>query len=455
MSKKSFGIILVICGILAFHLLGSEPETLAQWSTQIDEKIYSDPVELGNRFVFLGGNKGRRDYFLYEIDQSGKQTAKSAKLPVFTYQPLACGNIAVIADKSNMIRGFRVPGLSIAWEAALEHPIMIDPVKISNEKFAVSSGKNGLYCIDSESGQPIWDYQFQKSLVNFAADEVIVSIYGYTDLKEPAWEISGHDLETGEMLWTAADKVSSDNPLFVQGLLVTTTPGGQLIVIDQNNGQTLFKHPTTGLKAIQVVGDRVIMLAAGGSRIVCFSLMTGDSWTTTLNSGFTGAARFGNRLIFATKKTLRCVDAANGGLFWSRELGDVYNAFPFRQGIFMTHKDSFFDRTTYGSYISTASSNSVWTTYGRSIFQKPIVTAFGDLVISYNGSVKMMPAPATEAATMPGMPTMPDPEAKIREAFSASASAVVPEPKPAVVEEKKNLSPDLEIKDSGWTNEKP
>lgn len=459
MSKKMFGVILVICGILAFHLLGSEPETRAIWSAQIDEKIYSDPVSLANRYVFLGGNKGRREYFLYEIDSLGQQTARSVKLPVLGYQPIVCGNIAVVADKSNMIRGFNVPGLGIAWEAGLEQQIMIEPARVSEKNIVLASGKSAMFCLDGETGQPIWDYQFSKPLINFAADQVVISISGYTDLKVPAWQMSGHDPETGEILWSSEENVSSDKPLFVQDLVITTSESGQLLVLDQNSGQLLFKHQADGLKAVQVLGDRVIMLAAGGSRIVCFSLMNGDSWTTTLNSGFTGAARNGNRLILATKKTLRCVEAANGGLFWTRELGDVYNAFPFRNGIFLTHKDSFFDRSTYGSYISTKAANSVWTAYGRSIFLKPLVTTKGDLVVSYNGLVKMLPAPPSESSSDLVMPNMPDPEQKIRQSLAASATKVIDSAKPAADKEtapdKKETQPELEIKDSGWTNEKP
>ncbi|MFZ5953337.1 MAG: PQQ-binding-like beta-propeller repeat protein [Candidatus Rifleibacteriota bacterium] len=464
MSKRTFGVLLVIVGVLAFHLMGSEPETAPVWSSSISGKIYSDPVKVGSHVVFLGGDKGKKTYQLFEFGNDGKKGAESAVMQVLGYQPLACGKTVVLADKSNMLRGFTVPGLQIAWEAAMQQPILLSPGALANKNVIVASGRNTLFCVNHETGQPVWDYQFSKPLVNFGVDETVISVSGYTDVKDPVFNLMGHDPETGEVLWTLNEPASSDDLHFVQSLAVTTSPDGVLLVVDQKTGQLLFKHNTPGLKIAQVLEDRLILLAAGGSRIVCFSLMTGESWTTTLNSNFTGAARNGKRILLATKKEVRCVDADNGGLYWSRDLGDIYNAFPFRRGIFITHKDSFFDRATYGSYIGTEKASSIWTAYGRGIFQKPLICSNGDLAITYDGMVKMLPAPAESSSSIE-MPAMPDPEARIRDAFNASATAVPETPEPANTasppaqagnsDDKKSGLPGLEVEESGWTNDKP
>lgn len=459
MSKKIFGIIMVVCGILAFHLLGSEPETRAQWTTEINDKVYSDPVAAGGRMIFLGGDKGKKTYRLYELDQQGNKSAESVAMPVLTYQPLACGNMVAAVDKSNMIRGFSVPGLQLAWEAALQKPIVVDPAKTATGNLLVVSGRDAIFCLDSSNGQAIWDYQFTKPLAYFAVDQVLVCVNGHTDVKEPNWTMNGFDPETGEMLWSQEEAVSADGMKFVQGLGVTTGKAGNLIIFDQMSGQILYKHETPGLRLAELFDDRAILLAAGGSRIVCFSLMTGESWTTTLNSSFTGAAKFGSRLIFTTKKSIRCVDAPSGNLIWTRELGDIYNAFPFRKGIFITHKDSFFDRSTYGSYFSSEAATPVYTAYGRGLFMKPLLTGNGDLLLTYNGVARLMPpvSNAYEASEVDITPKIKDPEDKIRSIFAASETIQI---KPGAATGKTatpTLTPDETepVEDSDWTNDKP
>ncbi|MGM0598545.1 MAG: PQQ-binding-like beta-propeller repeat protein [Candidatus Rifleibacteriota bacterium] len=480
MSKKLIGLIMVILGILAFHLLGSQPETTALWSASIEEKIYSDPVEVAGRFVLLGGNKGKRYYHLFEVDKNGKVAAKSVKLPVLPYQPIPFADKVVVVDKSNMVRGFSVPGLKLEWESGTMKPIALKPKKLDDKSFLISSGRHGLYCLNADTGKPEWDYQFPKTLVGFAADEVLICITGYTDVENPAWKISGHSVVNGQEMWALDEKVSGDEPVFVQGFCVTTTDEGQLLVIKQSSGQVVYRHPAKGLKVAQIIGDRVLLLAAGGSRIVCLSLMTGQSWTTTMNSSLTGAARYADKLILVNKKRMRCVDVSNGTLHWNRGLNDIYNAFPFKKGIFITHKDSFFDRSTYGSYFSVNSGTPEWTSYGRSIFRRPLVTEYGDLAVTYRGTIKMIPtSEKTDLITeeSQSINEKTDPEQKIiffeqekeelenenTEESTTEASATKPvttDGDSSVNTEKKSkkdsddpIETDLKVKDTGWLSD--
>jgi outer membrane protein assembly factor BamB len=475
MSKKSIGLLMVILGILAFHLLGSQPETAALWSASLDEKVYSDPIEVAGRFVLLGGNKGKRYYHLFEVDKNGKMAAKSVKLPVLPYQPIPFADKVVVVDKSNMVRGFAVPGLNLEWESGTMKPIALEPQKLDENTFLISSGRHGLYCLNADTGKPEWDYQFTKTLVDFAADEVLICITGYTDVENPAWKISGHSVLTGQEMWTLDEKVSGDKPVFAQGFCLTTTDEGQLLVLEQSSGRVVYRHSAKGLKVSQILGDHVLLLAAGGSRIVCLSLMTGQSWTTTMNSSLTGAARYGDKLILVNKSRMRCVDIANGGLHWNRSLNDVYNAFPFKKGIFITHKDSFFDRTTYGSYFSVDSGTPVWTSYGRSIFRRPLITRYGDLVATYRGTVKMIPTKTTtdsHAQQSRSISQKADPENKIiffdqkdkdetKKASEADGMATKTKEIDAGEKSQKEdksqiddpIKTNLEIEDTGWVSD--
>lgn len=390
MPKRLIGIILIVTGIITFHLLGSQQETKAIWQKSIPSKIYTDPVAVGDNFVYLAGDKGKREYKFMQLDAQGNITAESPTLDNLPYDPIAFDNMLVVGDRAKMVRGFSTPGLEVAWEMGTVAPFPIGPTKIGKDNFLIQSDRNLLFCLDGKTGKPVWDKTFTDTLVNYSADKVLVCVHGHTDVKTSEWKVSGIDPADGLTLWTLEQKFSSNTPLFVQDICVLTNIAGQIIIIDQMSGQTLYQHPVEGLKAVQILDDTLLMLASGGARLVCMSLMTGTSWTTTMASGFTGAAKYGDRLMITDKKNLRCLDVNSGALVWNRNLEDIYNAFPFRNGIFVTHKDSFFARETFGSYIETASPESLWLAYDRGIFNKPLATGFGDLLLSYNGNLRMM-----------------------------------------------------------------
>jgi len=299
-----------------------------------------------------------------------------------------------------MVRGFSVPGLKLVWENGTVEQFRIAPMKVDNDKILIQSTASTLFCIDSRTGKPLWEYTFSDTLVNYSVGKVIVCLHGYNDLKEPKWKATALNPEDGTIAWTfAAVPLGQDTPLFVQNICVMASHEGEIMIFDQDHGTLLHKNEIKGLKASQILDDILIMLASGGSRVVCMSLMTGTSWTTTIQAGYIGAARYGNRLMLCDKKTLRCLDTNTGEQLWKKDLSDVYNAFPHRRGIFVTHKDSFFARTTYGSYIETESNQTVWATGGRSLFMKPLVTNAGDLLLSYDGYYMMMPKPAYEVSS--------------------------------------------------------
>ncbi len=432
MSSRLLGIILIIISILAFHLLGSQPETQALWQRSISKKIYSDPLAVADRFVFVGGDKGKREYWLYELNDSGVITAQSVKLPNLPFEPVGYDNMVVIGDYARMIRGFSVPGLQLAWETGAIEPFRIAPIK-SGDNLIVQSDHNVLFCLESKTGKPVWDHTFTDTLVNYGVDKTIVCLHGYTDLKDPKWKATALDSETGEVLWTSSAPLSADTPLFTQNICVLASSEGEMLIVDQFTGNLLYKHPVKGLKALKVMNEHLIMLAAGGSRLICLSLMDGKSWTTTMQSNLTGIARYGSRLLIADKKNVRCIGVDDGSAAWTRSLEDVYSAVPYRNGIFVTHKDSFFARTTYGSYIETDKPISRCIAHRNSNFMKPLFTSAGELLLAYNGDIRMMPRTASGDSPsdirIPGQKTPGEPN--FWKDKGASETSSLPESKPS------------------------
>ncbi len=445
MSKRAIGIILVIIGALSFHLLGFQPETKASWTNEIPYRVYSNPVTVKNNAVFVAGEKAHKKYKLIQVDLNGK-TTESIELPILPFQPIAFSETVLLADKSRMLRGFAVPGLKLMWEVGTIEPLTFAPLKIDSEKFVVTSTSDMLFCIDSKTGKPLWEKKFHGKIMSYAADKVVVVVYGYADVKSPIWKMMALEPETGDEVWEISDPVSSSPPFFKQNVCIQTTNEGQVMIINQFNGEIIYKHPIKGLKIADVLDEKLVLLAAGGSRVICMSLMTGNSWTTTLQTSFQGVGKTGNRLLLVDKKNLRCVDSDSGELMWHRPLEDVYNVFQFRNGVFVTHKDSFFDRTTYGSYIDGTSGQSQWTAFGKSIFYKPTILSTGDFLVSYNGMIKLMPKPKTSIPAPSNNPN--DPAKKINfwkdPVKSASSTKKLP-PK-----DEPEISDPVDLKDTGW-----
>ena len=152
-----------------------------------------------------------------------------------------------------------------------------------------------------------------------------------------------------------------------------------------------------------------------------------------MQSNITGIARYGSRLLVADKKNVRCLGVDDGTSHWTRNFEDIYNAVPYRNGIFVTHKDSFFARTTYGSYLETDKPASLWISHGSSNFRKPLLTNAGELLLSYNGEIKMMPKTASGDApaniSIPGQKTPGTPD--FWKNRNASEAQSLPAPPPA------------------------
>ena len=452
MSKRLIGVILVITGILAFHLLGSQPETSPIWIKHAGMKNYSSPVSSNGHAIFISGQKSKRKYKLTQVDNEGN-IEKSIELPILPHPPISFRDKIVVSDKGQMIRGFSVPGLKLLWESGSMEPQRFPPLKINSEHFLIQSTKNLLFCLDSKTGQPVWSKQFNDNLISFSADQVITCIHGYTDVKKPAWKITALNKEDGEELWTFNGPVSPEPPFFYQNVCIHTNSEGQVLFLNQFTGEQIYKNEVSGLRITKILENKLILLSSGGSRIVCLSLITGNSWTTTLQSGFVAIAKAGNKLIIVDKKSVRAVDADSGTGLWSRNLEDVYNAFAFRKGIFVTHKDSFFSRTTYGSYIDGQTGRTKWVSYGKGIFYKPLIMNKGDLLVSYPGDIKLIPKPQSAVAqtyTPKVSPKVPDIDPMNTDNFWKKKSSK-DQKQPAAAPPKKKNPIDI---DPGWKTNK-
>lgn len=430
MPKFIVGLLIIIIGVSAFQFYTSVTETPPIWKTTIEDKIYSESQIVNGNVVFLAGNKSRNLYKLYELDRDGKQVCIPKQLPNFPYDPLIVGKTMVVADKARMVRGFGLPGLNIEWEVGSNDPLPMGPKKCGKDNFIQASGKSAVYCFEAKSGKQLWDIQLYDDFRNYACDKVIIIIHGYPDQTSPMYKCTAYDLEEGMEIWTLKEVyVSAYNPVFVKNFVVLSTPEGEVLLVDQLSGEIKFRNGKNGFIPTKGFEDGCLMVSKDYSTAAYLSLQTGNSWTVPLTKELIGAAQIGSRVMIADKENLICYDADLGETIWKSKLGDIYEAYEYRNGIFVSYKDYFTARETYGAYIEANSSKNVWTAIARGTFKRPCPTNIGDFLICQDGSVRMMPKPKTTSSSNMSLPvvTMPDPMAKdptekINKAFNEKAA---------------------------------
>lgn len=417
MSKRLLALVVIIISVIAYHLLASDFETSSIWQTEIENKILSDPLAASGNYVFWGGNKGKNLYKLYSINSQGQKVAESQNLPHLPFDPIIVGNNVVMADHGRMLRAFSLPDFKVVWEVASNDMFEFPPVKCGNNQILQGSGKS-IFCFDSKTGKQLWDITVNDGMKNYACDKVIVAIHGYKDVVKPYWKCSAYDLEYGDDLWTLEEPVSKETPLFVKDTCIVTTAEGEAIVVNQLSGQILYRSGAKGYIAVKALDEGVLLANQSYTNFVYLSLLTGKSWTSTLKKDFVGAVQIGSQLVVADKVSLRCFDINTGVVAWQKDLGDIYGCFPHRNGFFVTFKEDFAARKTFAACLGIDSSNNLWLAKGTSLFRKPYPLAEGDLLLNYDGTIRLMPKPVFKnTSTNVSMPSMPDPTQKVNQAF--------------------------------------
>lgn len=430
MNKRIIGIILIIICVIAYYILNFDFETPAIWQTSLKNKVLSDPKPAFGNYFFMVGNKGKNLYKFNLVDSKGQLISESQNLPHTPFEPFIIGNNIIMADHGRMLRAFALPDFKVIWEKGSPVPFEFPPLPCGESNVLQASGKS-IFCFDSKNGDILWDITERDSIKSYACDKVIVTIHGYKDLKNPVWSCSAYDLE-GDKIWDFEEKVIPNTPVFVQNTCILTTATstnniddklqwGDIVVLDQNSGEILYRSGAKGYIALKALNEGVILANQSYNTFVYLSLLTGKSWSSSLKNDFMGAVQIGSRLIIADKKTLRCFEIDTGILKWEKALGDIYGAFPHRNGAFITYKKAFTSRETYGICVGADSGENIWLAKSKSIFKAPCSLPDGDLLLNYDGTIRMMPKPKFKSFSDATIPTkvIVDPTARVNKSFDS------------------------------------
>ena len=392
---------IIICSfiivIISYFYITQETGTTPIWQKQYDFKVYSNPIYADNHSYFIGGNKGKNKLYIYELNTKGEISAISPQLPSTPYTPIYAGYRLILADISGMLRAFSVPDLKVIWELSSEKNFKLEPLKIDENKIAVvgavKDNESVLFCIDANNGETLWDISLGTPVKNYGASKdsiVCIQITPPSPNNIGKFCATCINVNTGTIDWRIQN-IENATPLLIEDICILTAPEGKTIIVDRKSGNIMFTNPQKGYKLIQICDNSLVTYKEADKQITVTSLYTGNEWNLKLEKTYKESILVGSVLVIADKSTLQGRNLSDGSLVWKQDFKDIYNLYSFRDGVFLTHKDYFTSRTTYGRFINANNGSIYWTAIDTNLLRKPVEFKDGDFLISYDGLGRLMP----------------------------------------------------------------
>ncbi|OQA07630.1 MAG: Outer membrane protein assembly factor BamB [bacterium ADurb.Bin374] len=387
MSLRSFSLVLIVCGILAYVLYSSEPPTSEIWKIKAAGEVTTQPAEVGSRSVFL-----IRQQQIAAIDLDGTITGP-VQLDAQARHPLVGIASGVLVSDREGGYAFYSPTLTRLWKRGTLTPSDLQPVDLPGNRLVVAGAPDVLFGLEGTTGEAVWESHFDGRVTHVVPDETIAVVYGYDDLKKPSWKICAIDPEDGSVIWKHPDAVGDDAPVVYSNYFIFCDKDGRPIAVDQQTGKVFYKHDSDGYRIAGITGSSLLLLAAGGTRMDYCDLPTGTSWSVTLPSPFLGALAVDGALLFADGRSVRCIEARTGVIRWQRDLGKTFDWFVHENTLGITYKDNFLARHTRVTLFTPDRNQTVWTAMDSGRFYKPMKSTRGDLLVCRSGNVRLMPYP--------------------------------------------------------------
>jgi outer membrane protein assembly factor BamB len=216
------------------------------------------------------------------------------------------------------------------WTFRARAPITSSPL-VAGEAVVFGSRDSTLYCVDAESGAPLWALSAGSgvgSSPRAARGIVVVGTY--------AGRVLAVDLKSGRKKWegrTGGKIVSS--PCLLEDLAVIGSNDAGVHAFRLSDGEKVWVYETKGAvraTAEPIGAERVVIGSSDGS-LHAIDTRTGRAvWKRDTGSSIYASAAFDERSnrVFAGTKDGRvlCVGAQDGSVVWSATLGTTVNARP-------------------------------------------------------------------------------------------------------------------------------
>ncbi len=427
MSLRSFSLVLIVCGILAYVLYSSEPPTSEIWRAKAAGEITTQPAEVGSRSVFL-----IRQQQIAAIDPDGTMTGP-LPLDAQARHPLVGIASGVLVSDREGGHAFYSPSLTRLWKRATLTPSDLQPVALPGNRLVVAGAPDVLFGLDGTTGEALWESHFEGQVMRVVPGETIAVVYGYDDLKKPSWKLCAIDPDDGSVIWKHPDPISDDAPVVYSNYFIFCDMEGRPMAVSQDTGSVAYRHDSDGYKIAGTTGNSLLLLAAGGTRMDYCDLPTGISWSVTLPSPFLGALAVDDALLFADGRSVRCIEARTGVIRWQRDLGKTFDWFVHGNALGITYKDNFLARHTRVTLFTPDKARPVWTAMDSGRFYKPMSSTRGDLLVCRSGNIRLMPYPELPPGTDPvatGTVEPPPPDRAFRQMSAAASATAAPASQP-------------------------
>ena len=423
MSLRSFSLVLIVCGILAYVLYSSEPPTSEIWKVKAAGEVTTQPAEVGSRSVFLV-----RQQQIAAIDPDGT-IAGPVQLDAPARHPLVGIASGVLVSDREGGYAFYSPSLTRLWKRATLSPSDLQPVALPGNRLVVAGAPDVLFGLEGTTGEALWESHFEGTVMHVVPGETIAVAYGYDDLKKPSWKICAIDPDDGSVIWKHPDPISDDAPIAYSDYFIFCDTEGRPIAVSQETGKVAYRHDSDGYKIAGITGNSLLLLAAGGTRMDYCDLPTGISWSVTLPSPFLGALAVDGDLLFADGRSVRCIEARTGVIHWQRDLGKTFDWFVHGNALGITYKDNFLARHTRVTLFTPDKARPVWTALDSGRFYKPMSSTRGDLLFCRSGNIRLMPSPELPPGAEPvatGTIEPPPPDRAFYQMPGAASATAVP-----------------------------
>ncbi len=301
----------------------------------------SSPAVIGNR-LFIGCaeasifSSGGRVYCL-DTTTGNLIWDYETPRPIFSSPVVADGKVYIgeglHTDMDAHLYCLAAADGTFLWSLPTNSHVESSPCVVDGKLF-VGAGDDGIYAIDADTGDTIWQHVTQNFHVDASPAVWKDRVYIGTGYDEPA--IYCLDAENGEEIWSQPVELSAwGTPAIWKGFLYiglgngnyiepAETPHGQVICLDAETGKIQWKRDmdATVLASVAVQDGVVYAGARDGS---LFALRASDGeilWQSELDASIFSAPAVDKTLCYAITRSgrLHAVALDSGNTLWSFDM---------------------------------------------------------------------------------------------------------------------------------------
>ncbi len=208
---------------------------------------------------------------------------------------------------------------------------LVSGIAVLDDTVFVGDKNAKLLAYSRQTRQKTWEQTLTTTL---AEAPMLVGNVLVTKTKDG--RLSGFNPQTGQTLWTFANNQSALNirntgtmtPISEQ-LFLTAQPGGGLVVVNAQNGETIWGvivatpkgasdlERVTEVLSRPVLADGMVCAVAYQGRVGCFDVQSGRTQWAQPASSSKGLAAAGSLLILTEDDgTIKAYNRSNGQVFW-------------------------------------------------------------------------------------------------------------------------------------------